>query len=460
MHNHHIKLTIATYALLLIASPLIWASGASAASQNCPVGYVCTPVSNSGASITMVNPNIVGGPASLAITGTGLNDASEAVFYDAAGFLRGRLNVTSATQKRVTVDLTDPFLSTLSSGTYGLGLFSSKCKSNCTSNLVPFTIKAKAQANISLSPNSPLVATIPVSDATNGQYLGLPVLVFDVNAQNDTIHLRNVTVRIYDSAGGTGSVGAAYLYQGSTLVASASVSNDTATFSNIANGTAGATIPVDTTVSYIVKVDVTGITSGTLALTAGVATSSVSDLTILSSSDGAAIVAGSALGNTQTVAGVGPLFTLVGTPTITKSSVSTGNPSDIAYQYSATFNVSIQAIGQNVIIGLPASTTGASFGNMNTGPVNAQLYQNGAASTTPISGGLRASYSQPSNTTFASNSFTVSRNQRVTVPVTYSFVVTNSPVNAYAIQMQGIYTNGSALTSFMANQPVWRTSSI
>lgn len=320
-----------------------------------------------------------------------------------------------------------------------------------------------ATANVSLNAASPLVASIPVNDTTNGQYLGLPVLVFDVNAQNDTLHLRSVTVKIYDTAGGTGSVGAAYLYQGSTQIASASVSSDTATFSNISNGTAGATIPVNTTVPFTVKVDVTGVTSGSLALTAGVATSTSADLTILSSNDSTATISGSAAGNTQTIAAAGPLFTLVGTPTITKSNISAGNSVDTVFQYTATFNVNVQAIGQNVLIGLPASTTAdgsASFGTSSTGIALAQVYQNGVASTTAISGGLIATYSQPSNTTLTSNTFTVSRNQSVTIPVQYSFTVTNPGAATFAVQMQGVYTNGSTLTNFMANQPAWRTPSI
>lgn len=323
-----------------------------------------------------------------------------------------------------------------------------------------------AQANISLDPSSPLVASIPVNDTTNGQYLGLPVLTFDVNAQNDTLHLRTVTVKIYDTAGGTGSVGAAYLYQGSTQVASASVSSDTATFSNITNGTAGATIPVNTTVPYTVKVDVTGVTSGSLALTAGVATSSSADLTILSSNDSTATISGSAAGNTQTVAAKGPLFTLVGAPTITKNSSTAGNSADTKYEYTATFNVNIQAVGQDVLVGLPASSTcasatcaGASFGTSTTGIAVAQIYEDQVASTTSGAAGLAAIYAQPTNTTLTSNTFTVSRNQSVTVPVTYHFTLYNV-TKTYAVQMQGIYTNGTTLTNFMANQPAWRTPSI
>jgi len=320
-----------------------------------------------------------------------------------------------------------------------------------------------AQANVSLSASSPLVASVPVTDTTNGQYLGLRVLDFSVNAQNDTLHLRSVTAKIYTAAGGTGSIGAAYLYQGSTQIASASVSSGVATFSNISNGTAGATIPVDTSLTYTVKVDVTGVTSGTLSITAGVATSTSADLTILSTNDSTASVTGSAAGNTQTVAAAGPLYTLVGTPTITKTLVSGGGATLSTFSYAATFNVNVLAVGKDVLIGLPASTTAAasaSFGTTSTGLAVAQVYENSVASSTPISGGLIAAYSQPVNTTLSSNTFTVSRNQSVTIPVTYSFTVVNPGAATYAVQLQGIYSSGSTLTNFMANQPAWRTNSI
>ncbi len=326
-----------------------------------------------------------------------------------------------------------------------------------------------AQANLSLSSASPLVASVPVNDTTNGQYLSLPVLAFDVNAQNDTLHLRQVNVNVLtvQSGGSTGSVGAAYLYQGSTQIASASLTGTgpsySASFSNISNGTAGATIPVNTTVPFWVKVDVTGVTAGSLLVTA----STTATQTILSSNDSTAIINGTAQGNTQTVAAAGPLFTLVGAPMITRTVTPLGNTAgDIKYEYQATFNVNIQAIGQNVLIGLPASTTcssascsGASFGSSTTGIAVAQLYESDVASTTSSAATITAGYAQPSNTTLTSNTFTVSRNQSVSLPINYRFTLYNV-TKSYGVQMQGIYTNGTVLTNFMANQPAWRTNSI
>ncbi len=329
-----------------------------------------------------------------------------------------------------------------------------------------FTINSSlidsAQANISLDPASPLVAAVPVSDTTNGQYLGLPVFIFDVNAQNDALHLRTVNVN-FNVTGGT--VNAAYLYQGSTQIASASltaVSGNayTASFTNISNGTAGASIPVNTTVPFTVKVDVTGVTSGTSVISA----STSATQTILSSNDSTATISGTAQGNTQTVSAAGPLFTLVGTPTITKTNISSGNGVDTLFQYAATFNVNIQAIGTNVLIGLPASSSSLfnpSFGTSTTGANLVRIYQDGVASTTVLNTTpIIAAYAQPSNTTLTNSTFTVARNQSVTVPVTYTFTITNPGAHTYAVQLEGINWNGSQLSNFMLDQPAWRTAQI
>lgn len=324
-----------------------------------------------------------------------------------------------------------------------------------------------AQANISLDAASPLVASIPVSDTTNGQYLGLPIFAFDVNAQNDTLHLRTINLGVVTS--GTGSVGAVYLYQGSTQIASASVSNGVATFNNIANGTAGATIPVNTTVPFTVKADVTGVTSGTLTITA----STSATQTILSSNDSTATVSGTATGNTQTVAASGPMFTLVGTPTIAKTIQSQDQSGNATTSYSATFNVQVTAVGQNVVLGLSGSTTEAMFSTAaaaaGVSTTSIGIYQNGVLQ--PIASfntnsAVTAAYSQPTNTTVSASGayFTLSQNQTVTVPVTFTWLVRNAGANTYAGQLQGINWATAAfvpnISTFMANQTAWRTSSI
>ena len=122
-----------------------------------------------------------------------------------------------------------------------------------------------AAANVSLDSSSPLTGSVGVTNVSAGTYLGLPVLTFDVNAQGDALHLHNATVNFAVSGGG--AVGAAYLYNGLTVVMSAGTTllSGTATngvyqaiFTNIPDGTPGAMIPVNQSTPFTVKVDVTG----------------------------------------------------------------------------------------------------------------------------------------------------------------------------------------------------------
>lgn len=54
LKNHSVHI-IATYALLILAAPLIFASMASAQAVNCPVGFTCTPINSSTQSNTFNN---------------------------------------------------------------------------------------------------------------------------------------------------------------------------------------------------------------------------------------------------------------------------------------------------------------------------------------------------------------------------------------------------------------------
>lgn len=153
----------------------------------------------------------------------------------------------------------------------------------------------------------------------------------------------------------------------------------------------------------------------------------------------------------------GPTFSLSGTPTISKVTTATG------YKYTATFNVNVTAVGESVNLALPNSTNMyPAFGNSVDASNVVETYVNGIPVITRL---IVASYSQPTNTTLSQDGtyFTVAQNQSVTIPVTYTFNVTNPGANAYALQLNGIYSFvGSApatMTSF-TGQTAWRTPSI
>jgi peptidoglycan hydrolase-like protein with peptidoglycan-binding domain len=348
----------------------------------------------------------------------------------------------------------------------GVNLYGPSGSSISQTMIIGQSLVTSATANVSLDGSSPLVGSVGVTNTTQGQYLGLPVAVFDVNANGDTLHLHSVTVGIQNA--GSGTVSAAYLYQGSTPISSASVVGGQAIFQNISDGTPGASIPVNTTVPFTVKVDVSGLLTG-VSPAIVTATTSASALSIYTSIDSNASVSGGAIGNAQTVFGQGPVFALSNaSPVTTKTNISAGGSTGTTtFQYSTTFNVVATAIGENVVLGLPSALPAASF-NAN-GTSTAVIYANGVSSTTASVGSVIVSYSQPTNTTINNNFFTLAQNQSVTIPVTYSFTVNNPGANTYAVQLNGIvwYTSsngttgsGEATSTFMSGQTQWRSTSI
>ena len=177
------------------------------------------------------------------------------------------------------------------------------------------------------------------------------------------------------------------------------------------------------------------------------------------------IVNGNASGNLQTVQGEGAVFSLSGTPTITTTNLTAGQASQTTLKYTANFNVTVQAIGENVNLSLPSDLANAAFGTTSTSVNLAQVYANG----TPQTFGtypVVASYSQPTGvTSVGTTAFQLGINQSVTIPVSYSFIVNGSTANTYAVQLNGIQWakgDGTSTTTanFMAGQTTWRTSAM
>jgi peptidoglycan hydrolase-like protein with peptidoglycan-binding domain len=314
-----------------------------------------------------------------------------------------------------------------------------------------------AQANVSLAPSTPLTSQVPVTDTTNGQYLQLPVMAFNVYAQNDTLHLHQVTVNFAGSStNGTATATAAYLYNGSTQIASASINSTTgvAVFSNIVNGTAGASIPAGTTQTFTVKADVTGVTSGTLTVTATLDTTG-SDTLIYKSDDSTATLTGSAVGNTQTVLGKGPAFTLL-SKSITKGATSIQNNQSTS-TLSATFNIQVQAIGADVLVGDQASSNPmVVFGVYKGGTLTALNVASTSSMQVPSAG-----------VTYDSGKHTLTIPQNATVQLPVTFLFEGRTVNGglastdnYAVGVESLHwvasgTAGSA--TFTSGQTAWRT---
>jgi len=320
-----------------------------------------------------------------------------------------------------------------------------------------------AQAQIAIAPSTPLTNSVAVTDTVNGQYLQLPVFAFNVTAQNDTLHLHNLQVTFVGVPTGntTATATAAYLYNGSTQVGSASINSSTgiATFSNITDGTAGASIPAGTTVTYTVKADVTGITTGSLALTGSYTAGGTTIYNSQDSSITGTNLTGTAVGNTQTVLGKGPVFTLISS-SITKGQTSGGVNGQATSTLNATFNIQVQAIGTSVLFGSDGSTSPAfTFGLYNPNTLTTIFNASSTSIQLPSTG---VTIDTPNK------SFTLPQNNTVVLPVTYQFVGNSSAGVGVAIgnyaagleKIQWVTSAGLTSTTYTSGQTAWRTSSI
>lgn len=94
------------------------------------------------------------------------------------------------------------------------------------------------------------------SSSTTGIVKMIPVLMFDIKGQNDTLHIHSLTIHF--TVDGIAQINTAYLYQGDTTpISSTSVSNNTATFL-ISDNTNGASFGANIPSQYTIKIDTTG----------------------------------------------------------------------------------------------------------------------------------------------------------------------------------------------------------
>ncbi len=202
-------------------------------------------------------------------------------------------------------------------------------------------------SNLKLSTNSstPLSTTVVAdSGSTKDQADKVTVLTFNVKAERDALGITDLVATT--SMSGAATLTGAYLYDGSTLVASAAVIGDTSvTFSNI-GGTSGYVIPKDTTKTFTLQVDVRNATSAPGTLTATIANVGVTAQNSQGTSVAAANITGSATSNNLYVQSAGPVFTLIGTPSISKSIIGTSASSTFATGFS--FNIAAKGTDVSV----------------------------------------------------------------------------------------------------------------
>jgi hypothetical protein len=294
---------------------------------------------------------------------------------------------------------------------------------------------------------------VAASGANDNQYDKLPLLAFDLRAQKDQVEVTDLSVKVTNTGttGGTATSTAAYLYDGSTLLGSASVNSTTgiASFTNI-----NYWVPQDTTKVLTVKADIQS--ASTQAQTFVGSVNSIS----AQNSQGTTINAtGSATGNSFNVRSVGPVFTL-NSVSITKGATASQNNFSTSTA-DATFNLTIQAVGGDIFFGDQAVAQTFGF----------TLYQNGASAS--LGNSTSVAWSRPSSgvtSTTGSQAFKLAQNNSVTLPVDYVFEGRTTggallSTGSYAVGLGSVKwstseTAASSTSSFMAGQTAWRSSAV
>jgi hypothetical protein len=333
------------------------------------------------------------------------------------------------------------------------------------------SLSDSAQLQISTDSATPLASTVVASAGSNDNEAdGVTVLTFDAFAQKDNVTIDDLSGTTTLTVGSHAAPTTAYLYAGANQIGSAAITGlttggttGTFTFQNI-----NYTIPSNTTQALTIKEDIknadaTQVGQTTVVLANGVnAENSVGD-TILATGNSPELT-GSANGNQLTAIAVGPVFSLVGSPTITTGQTALQNNSSTS-TINALFNVNIQAVGGNLYFGTQAASTTFAIAPYVNGVVTASSTFAVAATSWNIPSSGVVTTGLPG----ASVAFELQQNNSIQIPVNFLLYGRNSAgslvaAGSYAVGLNGINwsTNGTVNNSstFMAGQLNWRTSSV
>jgi hypothetical protein len=294
--------------------------------------------------------------------------------------------------------------------------------------------------------------------------------LFDLKAEKDDVLITDFIMRMTGTGGSVATTTTAYLYDGSTLIGSATVdSNGYANFSDI-----DYTVPKDTTKVITVKADIRDASASTAATIA--ATASSTGITAENSKGSTVTASGSATGNNQIVRKIGPEFTLL-SKSITKSSTAPQAASSTAPNSGsvststalATFTVRIKAVGGDINFGTKASSSPM----VATTTTYFQVYRDGAAlGGSSLLVASSTSFDTPSSGVVTSghedDGFLLQEGNTIEMPLSFRFegrteagaLVTGG---SYAVGLEGIAwksSGGSFTSTFMDGLTDWRSSTV
>jgi hypothetical protein len=286
--------------------------------------------------------------------------------------------------------------------------------------------------------------------------------MFDVRAERDDVTITDLTVNVSKTGSGAANASStAYLYEGSTEIDNAPISNGTATFSNL-----DYTVPRDTTRTLSIRIDVRNANVNSANFTVSVPSSGITAENQIGDQLSSSDITGSATGYTLSVRNAGPEITLV-SKSITTSGVPQGSGVNnmSTSSLTATFNVRVRAVGDDVVLGTTASSSPA-FGSTTA----FRVYRNGAYDASIGSAATSTSFSVPSGATTSglNNSFMIPEGTEVTIPVTFQILGRRPdgsplPSGLYSVGFEGFNWQGGGnvnTTNFMAGQVEWRTQDV
>ena len=316
----------------------------------------------------------------------------------------------------------------------------------------------------------------------------LELVSFDVKAEKDNVVITDLDAYLAKTGTGTATSSTAYLYEGSTLVGSATILNQSPNagisvrFSDI-----DYSVSKDSTKTLSLQVDIQDATIGASTYTAS---TTASLITAENSNGTSATVSGNGIGESVTVRKIGPVFTLV-----SKAISYAGTPgfAGATTTAKADFVIRMKAVGADIVFGDSASTTyplvvlGQPLGASAT---SSAIYRGGtdiSATAAFASGGSNiqtlvfvassTAITVPSGVTATtSNSWTLSEGNTIDIPVSMVFANrTNDSAGvnsleittgAYAVQINNLFwatpvdVGERHVSNFMSGNAAWRTSTV
>jgi len=339
-----------------------------------------------------------------------------------------------------------------------------------------------AALTVSLASDTPVTSQVIASEGSSDNELdGLTLAKFNFKGEKDQVLVTDLVVDVV--RGGTlttASSTTGYVYDGSTLVGSASLIMTTTAAGSFTFSDIDWIIPADTTrtLTFKVDIDTAGLLTTTFAADIGATSAVATNVTSENSAGSSVTETGSAQGKTITVRKVGPEVTLV-SKSITTSGVPQNNGVTTNVSTStltATFNVKIKAVGGTLTFGTVASGTplmASTTSNSLTGG-SFLVYRNGAADASISSYSTSTSYSIPTGcTSTGTNSCNLTDGNEVTIPVTFSILGRSGNAASFVALSNGLYsvqfggiqwwnaTTGLVQTTdFMSTDVDWRTSDV